>query len=413
MPYFKNLSKDDFKNLLPENADANEINTAFDNGIAIAEAMSEDAPDTVKILRDEKTAFLIHSIISVTHEDYFAQGILNDNVNWNENESPALDDIRSRIEGDNLQSIQYDMVSAYLDELVGDDRQAMNDILERFSPADIWNNRKIISDALIGNRMLPLPNLQTVPVNENGKIVEQDKIINEAQIETENMKIQESKGTLNLYIENAKQGLPLEGSYANQPINYRPEDYEQVPEINQDENIQKKDRVYQDQSGNYNITRRLAGYDDHDLLRAFGRVNISLQDKKDFMLSYLYRDKSDDEFAKIAEGIQKNPDAQKIVNDLAQYATLNDLTDANSSLAPDLETYIKNPRAINVLMQHVNRIKEAGEKFEQEMEEYDRIIDENDVSVLDVKEGEVLLVMSCASVSHLIENIEKRYNKKD
>ncbi|MBQ1340895.1 MAG: hypothetical protein IIY33_00290, partial [Erysipelotrichaceae bacterium] len=41
------------------------------------------------------------------------------------------------------------------------------------------------------------------------------------------------------------------------------------------------------------------------------------------------------------------------------------------------------------------------------------IIDENDVSVLDVKEGEVLLVMSCASVSHLIENIEKRYNKKD
>ncbi|MBR2701691.1 MAG: UDP-N-acetylmuramate--L-alanine ligase [Erysipelotrichaceae bacterium] len=41
------------------------------------------------------------------------------------------------------------------------------------------------------------------------------------------------------------------------------------------------------------------------------------------------------------------------------------------------------------------------------------IIDENDVSVLDVRKGDVLLVMSCASVSHLLEHIENRYNKKD
>ena len=41
------------------------------------------------------------------------------------------------------------------------------------------------------------------------------------------------------------------------------------------------------------------------------------------------------------------------------------------------------------------------------------IINENDVSVLDVRKGDVLLVMSCASVSHLLENIENRYNKKD
>ena len=38
-----------------------------------------------------------------------------------------------------------------------------------------------------------------------------------------------------------------------------------------------------------------------------------------------------------------------------------------------------------------------------------RIVDENVLDNLEVEPGEVLLVMSCASVSHLIENIKKKY----
>lgn len=38
-----------------------------------------------------------------------------------------------------------------------------------------------------------------------------------------------------------------------------------------------------------------------------------------------------------------------------------------------------------------------------------RIVDENVLNNLEVEPGEVLLVMSCASVSHLIENIKKKY----
>ena len=38
-----------------------------------------------------------------------------------------------------------------------------------------------------------------------------------------------------------------------------------------------------------------------------------------------------------------------------------------------------------------------------------QIVDENDLSNLTVEKGGVLLIVSCASVSHLVENIKKKY----
>ena len=39
------------------------------------------------------------------------------------------------------------------------------------------------------------------------------------------------------------------------------------------------------------------------------------------------------------------------------------------------------------------------------------ILDENDLEKLKVEKGQVILVMSCASVSHLVANIKNKYGK--
>ncbi|MCR5337013.1 MAG: hypothetical protein K6E75_00505 [Lachnospiraceae bacterium] len=383
MPFFKTLSKEDFQNEL-QNA-GNDANALFENGLA------KDGKDKDPVaFKEEKRAFLVHCIASTIDEDFFCGQVINGRVDYNPSGSEFIDQMVSQIDENNLESSQRNLIDAFLDELEGDAKNALDDVLEHFSPEDMWQVREVLKNALIGGRLIPHEQIKKFNAvsDDNKTLIVREEVENREEIDAAALRVSDSKGILDSYISNAKEGKPL-APEQNRYIRYVPE--EQIIEQDEKENEKPEDTVYADPKNIYPVTRK-TGSDLQDVLREFGRTNTPLSVKKDDMLTYLYRNKSEEEFGRIVSGIQNSPEAQKIVNDLAGYATLDDLTKVNQeseSLAEDLEAYLKNPMAMHMIMRHVDRMKTAYEKAAEELQiNEDLLKNEIKEEIIEIEEKE-------------------------
>ena len=353
MPYFSNLGKREFEK---EILTVQDINAYFDE---------KQALDGFENAQSEKKAFLLQVLAFDWDADKFNDDILFGRVDWNPDDNPVLTEATGRYYGlasnYTAEMGQLAMMGDMVDMPVSGSvyPNLLNDVLDKLTPQQIWEKRDLLRKALLGDRMI--------------------------SVDFEGQQLQDELKA----VQNARQELGLMLGSVNVEMN--PNANPGPQQVVQQRKQRQRRFVVEDNNGNYDIARlQLAnGEEPADLLREFARRSTPPEEKRNLLLTYLYHDATDEQFAIAARKVQNNEAVRKMVDDLIEYGDIvylsgegqvKDFKNAIDTGAVDFvnaqidlmhQAQIKGEEELNDIQNIVN-LEERKKKEEQEDEiEYD------------------------------------------